>query len=139
MPRNEGERLSRMGRFADMFRRDEFEFSEESAATFSPAGLLMLPMANLSPGATAFVQTCYDDNWIRPDIDWPKWIEGDEAESLLSNPALIAKSSIDQLEHILTALVRSDRFSEGALAHAYQRGILTAVVVRCAELAVEQS
>ncbi|ARU18304.1 hypothetical protein A9D14_18285 (plasmid) [Croceicoccus marinus] len=128
-----------MARFADIFRRNDFQFGEESEAAFSEDGVSMMSASDLTPHAMAFVQICYDDDWIRSDIDWPEWMDGDEAETLLGNPASIANSSINQLEHILTALVRCDRFNDGTLESAFRRGILAAVVVRCAELAVEQS
>ena len=137
MTQNARDRLARMARFEDVFRRNDFQFAEESEAAFAEDSVSMMSASDLTPQSMAFVQTCYDDNWIRSDIDWPEWMDGDEAETLLGNPASIANSSINQLEHILTALVRCDRFNDGTLESAFRRGILPAVVARCADLAVQ--
>ena len=69
------------------------------------------------PSALAgeFVKMAYDEGWISTGFDWPAWIETDEAEAFLTNPPSIANATVDQLQKLLTAIIRSDRFSEGAI------------------------
>jgi hypothetical protein len=73
--------------------------------------------------------------WVTPAVDWMRWVATDEAANILTDPAAIASATPEQLERVLTSLVRGERFSDGTLEGAWQRGILTAVVRRAAELA----
>lgn len=45
---------------------------------------------------------------------------------MLSDVTAIAVADDDQLAKLLTALVRAERFSEGTLAKAFDRGLLLA-------------
>ena len=49
----------------------------------------------------------------------------------------MASASPEQLAHLLTRLVRQDRFSDGTLARAYTDGLLTRIVRRVARLLQE--
>ena len=51
--------------------------------------------------------------------DWPGWDEGRE---IISDPEKIAKSDLLTLRKLMTALVRSDRFVEGAFMSAIADG-----------------
>ncbi len=55
--------------------------------------------------------------------------------ALLEDPAAVASASAEDLGRMLTALVRSERFGDGTLEAAFERGILTAIARRAAELA----
>jgi hypothetical protein len=50
----------------------------------------------------------------------------------------LAKATPDQLAHLLTTIIRQDRFCEGELDVAFKSRLLTRIVRRAAELAKEQ-
>ena len=53
---------------------------------------------------------------------------------LTTTPTAIAEATSRQLQKLLTALIRGDRFCDGALAQAYDQGVLTAAVQRARDL-----
>lgn len=61
---------------------------------------------------------------------WPDWIKTAEAQALIADHARISEASADQLVKLTTAIVRSDRFSEGSIAGAFESGLLTAIARR---------
>ena len=60
-----------------------------------------------------------------------------EALTLRDSPASLAKATPDQLSHLLTVLIRQDRFAEGSLVASYESGLLTGILRRAAVLAGE--
>lgn len=56
-----------------------------------------------------------------------------------SDPSTIAVADVDQLAHLLTTLIRGDRFNEGLLASAFDDGTLLAIARRMAVLADQSS
>jgi hypothetical protein len=56
------------------------------------------------------------------------------AKALYANREAIALANVEQLAKLLTALVRRGRFSEGALARAYEDKILLSIVERVQSL-----
>lgn len=70
-----------------------------------------------------------------PDFDWPKWIASKEAKSLGKGGVALERATPKQLAKMLTAIIREDRFSEGALLSAFQSGLILDIVKRAAALA----
>ncbi len=68
-------------------------------------------------------------------FDWPSWMKTDEAQRLVRDHGAIATASADQLVKLTTAVVRSDRFTEGSVAGAFESGLLAAIARRAATLA----
>lgn len=75
--------------------------------------------------------------WVRPDIDWMTWGETPDALALRREPARLERASAEDLAHLLTALVRGDRFNEGLLLDAFGEGLLARIARRAAALAEE--
>jgi hypothetical protein len=75
--------------------------------------------------------------WVRPDIDWPTWAATDEGQALGRNPELVASATAEDLAHLLTTLIRGDRFNEGMLLDAFRGGLLAAIARRAGVLANE--
>jgi hypothetical protein len=97
-------------------------------------GVLTIPWFSFSPEAERFMRTVYDYGFVR-DFDWPTWAGTAEAVALRDDPDALAQASIDQLERLLTCLVRGDRFAEGTLAGAFDSGLLLRIAQRAAVLA----
>ncbi len=87
-----------------------------------------------SEAMSRFVQTAYEDGWVSPEVDWPSWIETGESRRLRDDPTAIPDATVEQLQKLLTTVIRQDRFVTGALAGAFESGMLTAVVRRAEQL-----
>ncbi len=59
-----------------------------------------------------------------------RWAGTPEAQRLISDPAAIAAASHDDLIYLLTTILRGERFSDGEIASAYERGMLLAIAQR---------
>jgi hypothetical protein len=60
-----------------------------------------------------------------------------EGQALSAGPAAIERASSADLARLVTAIVRGDRFSEGNLAGAIERGFVAAICRRAAALLAE--
>jgi hypothetical protein len=65
----------------------------------------------------------------------PSWANTPEAIALHGDRAVLARATPDQLAMLLTALIREDRFNQGALGDSFESGIMTAIARRAKELA----
>jgi hypothetical protein len=73
-------------------------------------------------------------DWIVGGFDWRTWLAGDDGRSLRDDPGAIATATPDQLAWLLTAIIRSDRFTEGSIAGAFESGLLAAISRRALAL-----
>jgi hypothetical protein len=95
---------------------------------------MQFPYFVLSPEAESFMGTVGFHGWVLPGFDWMAWNATGEANALRTAEGLL-NATPRQLAQLLTALVRQDRFVEGALGQAYDVGLLTRIVSRAASLA----
>ena len=80
-----------------------------------------------------FEADMYAAKLVRP-VDWMRWAGTSEAQRLISDPAAIAGASHDDLIYLLTTILRGERFSDGEIAAAYERGTLLAIAQRAQAL-----
>ena len=73
-----------------------------------------------------FVELVYEDDWII-GFDWTSWDEGREIAADLTR---VATADMLTIRKLIAALVRNERFCEGALQDAYERGLITAIILR---------
>lgn len=92
------------------------------------------PYFEFSETATRFMRMLQEAGWIQ-NFNWIAWAHGTEGQKLVREPGAIAGASPDQLAKLLTAFSRQERFCDGALADAYERGTLRAIVERAEALA----
>ena len=71
---------------------------------------------------------------MRTDFDWPTWAQTPEAQRLRDDSEAIQQATVLDLARLLTVVIRSDRFAEGAVAEAVESGLVTAVLRRIAQL-----
>jgi len=133
---DEWKRLIALAGFAERFGEPGATFGEMSRGTERnrPGDAIQLPFWSASPLASQFVDMAYDTGWVLEDFDWPSWLESDEAQFLLAEPSGIASATVDQLRKLLTALIRQDRYCEGALLASFEDGPLRLIVTRAREL-----
>lgn len=80
-----------------------------------------------------FTSDMYAAKLVR-SIDWMRWAGTPEAQRLLSDLTSIAEASHDDLIYLLTTIIRGERFSDGEIAGAYERGMLLAIAKRAQSL-----
>ena len=97
-----------------------------------------MPWFEDSPTVERFRQALGHDGWLEP-LDWQGWIQRPENRGLLDDPSGVARLDEADLQRLLTTIIRSDRFSDGSLAGAFERGYLQAITRRAAELAAPGS
>ena len=76
---------------------------------------------------------------MRIGFDWGSWLQTPEGAALWDDPAALAAATPDQLEMLLTAIIRSDRFVEGSIAGAFESGLLVRIARRAGVLLAEQA
>lgn len=128
-------RLAGIAAFLPRFEKCGFRFGHWVEPKSENRGESVMPFYCLSKNASAFVQAAYDLGWVRGDIDWSQWMQTSEAARLRDEEAALAVATHRQLVHLLTTLIRQDRFCEGSLAGAFESGLLTRIIRRAAVLA----
>jgi hypothetical protein len=133
------ERLRGLASFLPAFESAAFEFGRWNRSESSDDGVFTLPFFVLSETADAFVKTAYELGWVEPGFDWGTWMGTEEAQSLRDRPTSLAGATPEQLAHLLTVIVRQDRFAEGSLLASYESGLLAGILRRAAGLAGESA
>ena len=130
------ERLKRLAAFGPIFRDPSSTFGTWHGMT--GAGTLLepaiMPWFENSAAANRFCEMVYESGWVLANFDWTQWSDSPEARTLLADRKAIASANCEQLEKLLTTLVRRDRFEEGSLAKAYEDKILLAIIERADNL-----
>jgi hypothetical protein len=113
-----------------VFEAPGFRFAVwQEAREFKP-GVFTLPHCLLTAPAAEFVSAAYAAGWVLRDFDWPAWKDTPEAVQLRNDPDALEQATVVQLARLLTVLIRQDRFVEGALANAYDSGLVIAILRR---------
>ena len=97
-------------------------------------GVLTLPWFEFGPVGEAWRAAVGAGGWVIAGFDWRSWLDTAEGLSLAEDPDAVARATPDQLERLLTAIVRSDRFVEGSIEGAFTSGLLARISRRTAAL-----
>ena len=124
------DRLRRLAGHLEAFESTDFSFGEWEPSRTDAGGRTSMPWYRFSPAADAFLR---DAGGLMEPFDWPAWL-GTPEGARLRDPAAVAGASEVDLSRLLTAIVRSDRFTEGSLAGAYDSGLLIAILRRAKQL-----
>lgn len=98
----------------------------------------VMPYPCFDEAVIEFEKAAYEAGCVRPDVGWVDWVRTDEARALRDNPDLLAQASHDQLEHLLTAIIRSNRFSIGGGLAAFESKLILNILRRAKVLAESQ-
>jgi hypothetical protein len=127
--------VEKLAAFLPVFTAPGFEFGSWSPMTEVAPKAFTLGFYISSAPASALVKSCYDNGWVRRDFDWLAWKRTDEAVGFFESPAAVADATADQLSKLLTVIIRRERFCDGALANAFESGLIIAILRRAAVLA----
>jgi hypothetical protein len=90
-----------------------------------------------SESLSHWMTACYESGWVDRELDWIEWQGTEEAQALRQDPDRLAAATPRELQCLLTALIRSDRFVEGALGEAFESGLIRGIVERASVLLSE--
>lgn len=121
-------RLRALAELLPQFEAPDVEFGRWSSP---PNGL---PYFDLGPAGLAFVRAAGRGGWVTPAVNWREWAATDECQRFRADPSAIGSATPEQLERLLTLIVRSDRFNEGELAAAFESGVLARILQRATAL-----
>ena len=113
----------------------DFTFGAWHGSERRADGAASMPWFEVSADGAALLTAA--GGFLLPDFEWPAWILTDEALRLRDDPEALASASPRQVAQLLTALIRQDRFVEGALDASVTSGLLGRVLDRVAALAEE--
>jgi hypothetical protein len=97
------------------------------------AGVIQMPWYEHSDEIDRFRADVVGAGLVRP-VDWMAWAGTPEAQRLIGDPEEIAHASPEELVYLLTTIIRGERFSDGQIASAYERGTLLAIARRARAL-----
>jgi ADP-ribosylglycohydrolase len=113
----------------------ESDFGSWTAST-TEGGVTNLPYYTFGPAGEAFLAAVARGGWVFP-FDWGAWLGTEEGKALKDDREAAARATPLALARLLTAIVRSDRFSEGSIAGAFESGLLAAIARRATALLAE--
>ncbi|HRO15363.1 MAG TPA: DUF6508 domain-containing protein [Paracoccus sp. (in: a-proteobacteria)] len=94
----------------------------------------LMPWFDHSPMMTGFIGAACERGLVVP-FDWPEWMGQGGDRLVHAPPEAMADYSLEDVQRVVTAILRADRFSEGALASAFEDGRMPALIRRLAALA----
>ena len=125
------ERLRHLAQFLPRLEAPGFDFGHWDGGETQPDGSITMPYYVFSDQARELIAALP----VMPGFAWPEWMKSEEAQMLVADHARIAEASADQLVKLTTAIVRSDRFTEGSILGAFESGLLVAIARRAQVLA----
>jgi hypothetical protein len=138
-PEQERAALEALAAFAAELGADDFVAGHWLGGERREDGVLSFPMWLPGEVLGRFTDVCYRLGWVTPAFDWTEWIDRDENQALLEDPSQLGTASLDDLQRVLTATIRGERFSEGSLAAYAESGLLQAVAERARALLDERA
>jgi hypothetical protein len=126
--------LRALGRWADDLAQPDFRIGQWAMSTTDEQGRIHLGWFELGEDGRGFLAAVADGGWVHP-FDWMAWLQTPEGQRLREVPAGVQEATAEDLSRLLTAIVRSERFSEGSIAGAFESGLLLAIARRARELA----
>jgi hypothetical protein len=125
IPLTETEKLAVLARFAPKLASQTRRFVATAGEDRFDEGL--------TPDMLAFADVVARAGWL-VTFDWASWAQTAEGQRLLGEPRHVTAATADQVAKVLTALIRAERFWEGTLNEALQRGLLVAIARRAEAL-----
>jgi hypothetical protein len=99
-----------------------------------PDGVIQMPWFEDSDRGLALRGAIGAAGMVVTGFDWMRWLDSPEGAALRDEPGAIERASEEDLAHLLTAIVRGDRFSEGNVAGAIESGVMARILRRLRDL-----
>ena len=133
------EGLRELARFAGRLEAPGLEFGSWVDSTKGADGAWSMPYVRYGEVADELRVALGGAGLIRMGFDWRAWLATERGAELRDHPERIAGATFEELGAVVTSIVRGDRFTEGNLLAAFERGHLAAIARRAGTLADERS
>jgi hypothetical protein len=127
------EALLALAGWADEISQPGFATATWQGGEPGPDGVILMPYATYHDRLDAFVADMYRVEMVRP-VDWMQWVATPRAQELLDDPGAFAGATADEVSRILTSVIRAERFGDGSIEGAFQKGIVQAAARRARAL-----
>lgn len=131
-------RLRALAAFSEVFAAPDFSAGTWKGGQETEDGAIQMPWFHYSREVLAFERMASEMDWLHP-FDWMEWSKSDEAKRLHGDPVAVADATPEQLQRLITMVFRLDRFCEGAVDDAIQRGTIPAAARRAGKLLEEMN
>jgi hypothetical protein len=128
------EGFRRIGAWEDRLAAPDFTLGAWEDGTTGDDGVIQMPWFAYSDEGRRLIR---DLAAVIEVFDWMSWARTPRGQELVGRPEAIASATAAELRRVITAIVRGDRFTEGNVAGAFERGFLGAIARRAGELAGE--
>lgn len=112
--------------YGDYFRRTDQRYYEITPPHFKYADIVI-----------EFLRVLDEAEFLIPGFDWKAWIIENQLQSVDEHTSFIERAGIEDLQKLMTAYVRQERFCEGFLADVMKRGWVGMVLERLQALTAE--
>jgi hypothetical protein len=129
------ENISELAAFLPLLENPGFKAGDIVVDDSAGAKISQWPYAAYDPIVKTFIDAAYQNNWVAQNFDWPKWAQSQRARRLHDDENALERATADELSHLLTVLIRQERFSEGSLLEAFKSGLVLRIVRRAKVLA----
>ena len=119
--------------YAAAFEAPGFRVGEWKGGTPDEKGVVQWPWVDYSETVDRFVQDM-DRVGLVHSFDWMRWQATERGSALMTDPAAVATAAADELFCLLTSVIRGERFGDGEIEAAFERGVVQAAARRAAEL-----
>lgn len=128
------ERLRGLAAWADELARPDLVLGRWHPSWTDDRGVMHLGWYELTEAGLRFTSDAGRLGFIRP-FPWMEWLETPRGRELAGSPDAVASATTEEVANLLTAIIRSERFSDGSIAGAHEKGLLLACARRAAVLA----
>jgi len=97
------------------------------------SGAMSMPWYEYSDEVNRFRRDMAVAGFVQP-VDWMSWAATPEGLRLVRDPSAIGEATRDELVFLLTTIICGERFSDGQIAAAHERGTLLAITERARAL-----
>lgn len=125
--------LRALAGWATAFADRRFHVGDWKGGDHLPDGSIQMPWYEPSPETARFVQEMYAANLVC-GVDWMEWAGTERGHALMEDPAAIASATAIELVYLVTTIIRGERFGDGQIEGAIERGSLLAAAQRAGAL-----
>lgn len=130
---NDHTALAALAAFLPRISREDFRAGVPAGGERMANGVITMPHIAYGEVAREFEKVAYEHGWIY-SFDYITWAQTEEGKRLLEDPSAIDVANFDQLRKLLTWYIRAERFCDGALFQAFEKGQILRIVQRATVL-----
>jgi hypothetical protein len=123
------EALAVLAGWADEIDTPGFAAGTWDGGTADASGVIHMPYVVYPDRVHAFTADLARAGLVHP-VDWMTWAGTPRGVALLRDPSAVAGATAEELALLLTTIVRSERFGDGEIEAAFERGVVQAAARR---------